>query len=196
MGGAFCFFFIFVLLILEPAREPAWRYLVSTIPTVAPGNIWSGNHSPLAVLTNPTALAKRKGNLRNDYPVRHAGALFGDAEAVYHSIVNPLKARGYVPQRTREMYSAYVAALKLSQHPQIVAFIEANGGAPWLRACCHFLSATRRTPQSFWEGHGESSAFIRSLIRAYGHVTQQAVDHDIERQLVIYARPLTPASWS
>ena len=54
----------------------------------APGNIWSGApaKSGLAVLTNPTHLAKQKGNLKGDYPIRYAAILFSppdyDLEAV------------------------------------------------------------------------------------------------------------------
>lgn len=146
------------------------------MPIVPPGNIWSGEHSPLAVLTNPTAIAKRKGTLRKDYPVRHAGQVFEDAEAVYHAIVTPLKTKGYVAPARRELCSAYVAALKLSQHPQLVELIEANGGEAWLLQCSHFLSRTRRQPTTFWEGQGAQSAFIRSLARAYAHVTGSRPD--------------------
>ncbi len=36
-------------------------------------------------LTNPTVLAKRKGNIAADYPVMFRGTQYPDAEAAFHA---------------------------------------------------------------------------------------------------------------
>lgn len=54
-------------------------------PRTVPNNIWSGaSDSFLASLTNPTELAKRKGNLKSSYPVTDKnGKVWADSEAAY-----------------------------------------------------------------------------------------------------------------
>ena len=56
----------------------------------SPGNIWSGS-SQLAVLTNPTELAFRKGNLKHHYPVEYSGKTFADVEAAYKCLKGETK---------------------------------------------------------------------------------------------------------
>lgn len=46
------------------------------------GNIYSGSRM-LAVLTAPTELARRKGNLRNSYPVMLDWVEYADVETAY-----------------------------------------------------------------------------------------------------------------
>lgn len=132
------------------------------LPIVAPGNIHSGTKNGLAVLTNPTVMAKRKGTVRGDFPVTVDGKLYEDAEAAYQEI------KWTIPNtdRDREDLCTRVIAAKLEQYPQLVEFITHNGGVTWLSKCSHHVHAQSSGFQ-YWEGDGFDSAFIRCLIKAY-----------------------------
>jgi hypothetical protein len=121
------------------------------------GNIWSGSRQ-LAVLTNPTCLAKRKGCLRGDYPITtDDGTTYPDIEAAYHAI-------GWGRKSDMKFLSDLMVSLmvkKFKQYPQIREAVKDSGGVPWLRRCSHRVNGGR------WEGAGESSPFIACLIRAY-----------------------------
>ena len=132
------------------------------VPTVAPGNIHSGTKNGLAVLTNPTVMAKRKGTVRGDFPVTVDGKLYEDAEAAYQEI------KWTIPNtdKDREDLCVRVIAAKLEQYPQLVEFIRHNGGVTWLSKCSHHVHAQSSGFQ-YWEGDGFDSAFIRCLIKAY-----------------------------
>lgn len=143
----------------KPARSP--------VPTCAPGNIYSGERSARTVLTNPTELAKRKGNLRHSYPVEIDGVVYPDAEEAYQQLKRGL---GYFADLSaREDLCMRVIEAKLRQHPQLIHFITHNGGASWLAQCSHFTRA-RTEAFSEWEGVGYESAFIRALIKAFARV--------------------------
>jgi len=133
-----------------------------TPPTVAPGNIHSGTKNGLAVLTNPTVMAKRKGTVRGDFPITIDGKLYEDAEAAYQEI------KWKIPNtdKDREDLCTRVIEAKLRQYPQLVEFIRHNGGVTWLSKCSHHVHAQSSGFQ-YWEGDGFDSAFIRCLIKAY-----------------------------
>ena len=140
------------------------------LPIVAPGNIFSGERSARTVLTNPTELAKRKGNLRNSYPVTIDGVVYPDAEEAYQRLKRGLPfSAGFAE---REALCVRIIETKLRQHPQLVEFITMNGGVKWLAQCRHFTGA-RTQAFSEWEGEGYDSAFIRALIKAYRTVQMQ-----------------------
>lgn len=129
------------------------------LPKIAPGNIWSGSRT-LAVLTNPTELARRKGNLRHSYPITYRGRVWPDVEAAFHA-----HKAGKDFGQQQALVTDLVEA-KLQQHPRIAELIAHNGGIAWLRQCSHYTRA--RTPAfQRWEGDGEESAFVRCLIAAY-----------------------------
>jgi hypothetical protein len=123
-----------------------------------PGNIWSGSRK-LAVFTNPTALAKRKGNLNHDYPVVFRGRKYADAESAYQSAK---RSGPWLSFAEREQLCTAVVAAKLAQYPILVETITENGGEAWIEACSHRVGGRGR-----WEGVGRQSAFIRCLLRAY-----------------------------
>lgn len=133
------------------------------MPIVPPGNIFSGEKSPRTVLTNPTELAKRKGNLRHSYPVTIDGVTYPDAEEAYQRLKWDLAVND---EGNRQDLCTLVITAKLRQHPMLVDFITANGGVAWLAQCTHFVNA-RTSDFSEWEGAGYDSAFIRCLIKAY-----------------------------
>jgi hypothetical protein len=138
------------------------------VPIVAPGNIFSGERSARAVLTNPTELARKKGNLRHSYPVTIDGITYPDAEEAYQRL--KLKLGHFAGMAEREALCTRVIEAKLRQHGQLGEFITVNGGVQWLAQCRHF---TRARTEAFaeWEGVGYESAFIRCLVRAYRTVT-------------------------
>jgi hypothetical protein len=129
-----------------------------------PINISSNTRGLGGALTNPTCLAKRKGNLAGDYPVRFRGSCYPDAEAAFHAHTQGL------PFEAQQVVSAQIVEAKLRQHPRLVAAIRAEGGIAWLEQCVHRTGA-RTASFARWEGEGRGSAYLRTLIRAYEAVT-------------------------
>lgn len=132
---------------------------------IPPGNIYSGDRER-AVFTNPTVLAKRKGNLVGDYPVRVAGMDFPDAEAAYQKLACAAK------HDLKQCYRICVKVIeaKLKQHPRIMQAITDSGGADWIRSCSHWVGCVKQNPGR-WEGNGTASGFIRCLLEAYQRCT-------------------------
>ena len=125
------------------------------------GNIWSGSRT-LAVFTNPTTLAKRKGNLKHDYPVMFRGKRYVDAEAAYQKVK---RAGPWLSVVERERLMVKVIIAKLEQYPLLVETITDSGGLAWLEKCSHVVNG-----RSSWEGIGRKSGFVRCLIAAYQHM--------------------------
>ena len=121
-------------------------------------NISSRSSEPLlAALTNPTELAKRKGNVRRSYPVVDTtGRCWPDAEAAYKAFKT-----GDTPRDERVMMR--IIAAKLEQHPELIAGIVERGGVAFLERCHHLVGVRG----SRWEGRGRESRFIRCLIKAF-----------------------------
>lgn len=116
----------------------------------------------LAALTNPTELAKRKGNLRRSYPVTDkTGRLWPDSEAAYKAFKT-----GDTPHDERVMVRIIKA--KLLQHPELVQGIKARGETAFLEGCSHRVGVKN----SRWEGRGRESRFIRCLIAAFEGVAR------------------------
>ncbi len=111
----------------------------------------------MAALTNPTELAKRKGNLRRSYPVVDiTGKRWPDSEAAYKAFKT-----GDTPRDERVMVR--IIAVKLEQHPELVTGIVERGGVALLERCDHLVGVRG----SRWEGRGRESRFIRCLIAAF-----------------------------
>ena len=121
------------------------------------GNIWSGAKAVtgLAVLTNPTELAFKKGNLKSHYPVNVFGRSFVDAEHAYWS------GRKWIPRKDLlglEIMMAEIIQAKFYQYPELQKIVGLSGGISFLEKCSHHVNNGR------WEGAGRKSAFIRALI--------------------------------
>lgn len=127
------------------------------------GNIWSGSKNGIAVLTNPTEIAFRKGNLKSHYPVMYNGKIYADSEALYHKLSVNCKADN---ERCYEFCTVAIIC-KLNQYPRIVKAIEDSGGVAFLKKCSHKVYGKCAR----WEGNGLDSGFIRCLIKAYEAVT-------------------------
>lgn len=127
---------------------------------IAPGNIWSGDRDR-AVFTNPTELARWKGNLVGRYPIRYGKETYADVETAYKTLSRGIKAD------TRACYELCTDLIvkKLMQHPRIFRTLRENGGEQWIFACSHWIGA-RKVP-SRWCGDGKASGFIRCLAAAY-----------------------------
>lgn len=124
-----------------------------------PINIFSGADTPLgAALTNPTELARQKGNLQRSYPVRFNNKHYPDAETAYQVLK---------PQAVDNVeLMAEIIVAKFKQHPGLAADVQSRGGAAWLRTCTHFTNARTEGAQR-WEGAGLKSPFIRVLADAF-----------------------------
>ena len=130
---------------------------------LAPGNIWSGDKR-LAVFTNPTELAFRKGNLKRHYPVIYRGQQWPDIEAAYHAHKEGLNFE------QRQTLLTKLIGLKLLAYPDIFTVLQNSGGLAWIEQCRHYTGA-RTKGMHTWEGIGLDSAFIRCLYRAYAALT-------------------------
>lgn len=131
-------------------------------------NISSRSADPfLAALTNPTELARRKGNVTRSYPlVDKTGRVWRDAEAAYKAYKT-----GDTPRDERLMVR--IIALKLKQHPCLVEGIKARGGIAFLERCDHLVGIKG----SRWEGKERHSRFIRCLIVAFETVLPTAAEY-------------------
>ncbi|MGB8686065.1 MAG: hypothetical protein WCD53_01805 [Microcoleus sp.] len=125
-------------------------------------NISSNSKDSLcAVLTNPTEIAYRKGNLKRHYPITDkTGKVWKDAEESYKHFKT-----GNLEEDMKIMTKIIVA--KLRQYPEIVVGIEKRGGIEWLKSCSHIVGVKN----SRWEGKGINSNFIKCLVNAYRIVT-------------------------
>ncbi len=128
-------------------------------------NISSRSPDPfLAALTNPTELARRKGNLTRAYPlVDKTGRVWRDAEAAYKAFKT-----GDTPRDERLMMR--IITVKLKQHPCLLEGIKARGGVAFLERCDHLVGVKG----SRWEGRGREARFIRCLIAAFERVLPTA----------------------
>ena len=126
-----------------------------------PGNIYSGNRK-LAVFTNPTELAFRKGNLRHHYPITFNGVVYADAEAAYQKTVYGRKDDFDFCKAT----CVKVLEAKLKQYPIIFDSIKLSGGLKWIARCEHIVHA-RTSNFKRWEGVGRNSVFINCLYKAF-----------------------------
>jgi hypothetical protein len=128
---------------------------------LAPGNIWSGNRR-LAVFTNPTELAFRKGMLKNHYPLTVDLLTYPDLEAAYQVMSKDMK-HDMIPLKALMIGLMH---LKLEQYPVLVETIRESGGFEWITRCCHYATMKPRK-NARWEGNGLDSAFIECLFNAF-----------------------------
>ena len=116
------------------------------------GNIWSGNRQ-LAVLTNPTELAFRKGSLRNHYPVTYRDRVWPDCEAIYWHFKRS--------EQDLEAFMIDFMVAKLKQYPVLVESIDLSGGIEFLAKCVH------RVNGGWWESCHPEDRFMNCLRKAY-----------------------------
>lgn len=129
----------------------------------------SSNAKGLAgALTNPTELAKSKGNIKQSYPVDFRGVVYKDAEAAYQALKGTA-TKDAGPNNTYNLMVDIIKA-KLQQHPILTNEINKKGGSAWILSSTH--QPTKQN--SVWETGGQNW-FIKSLNDAYLSVTKSSV---------------------
>ena len=117
-----------------------------------------------AALTNPTELAKSKGNLAESYPITFNGKNYKDVEAAYQALKDKSEARTKPTKENSDNYRLMVDLIsaKLEQHPRLVSSITEKGGVDWISSSTH--QPTKQN--TVWETGGQNW-FIESLADAY-----------------------------
>ncbi len=131
--------------------------------------ISSNSKGLAAALTNPTELAKSKGNLTESYPVEFEAVTYPDAEATYQA----MKKYATKDEGPKSTYNLMVSILKakLQQYPRLVSEITKQGGSSWILSSTH--QPTKQN--SVWETGGKNW-FIKSLNDAYLDAVQAPKD--------------------
>jgi hypothetical protein len=140
----------------------------STQPTAAPVvegvEIGSNAKGLAAALTNPTELAKSKGNLTQSYPIEFNGKTYKDVESAYQTLKDKSEAQTKPTKENSKNYKLMVDLItaKLQQYPRLVSEITKQGGSAWI------LSSTHQPTKAntVWETGGQNW-FIESLNDAY-----------------------------
>lgn len=122
-----------------------------------------------AVLTNPTEIALRNGNLRKSYPVTFEGKEYIDAEKAYQMNKGKYNQEGKAKGSTYELMVNILEA-KLNQYPDIVAAVEKEGGINMLKNAVHQPTSKN----TIWETGGENY-FIDALVEAYNKVVSSTL---------------------
>ena len=122
-------------------------------------NIYSGGKGLAAALTNPTWLAKVKGNLSQSYPVSLGAMIFRDAEEAYQALKNGDTLHD-------DELMVLIICEKFTQYQDLLTQVKTLGGADFLKTCRHFVNAKTIRGKS-WEGIGMESRFIRNLVAGY-----------------------------
>lgn len=130
-------------------------------PQVSAGVEISSNAKGLAAaLTNPTELAKFKGNLTQSYPVEFRGKTYRDSEEAYQALKGTA-SKDNGPGSTYNLMVEIIKA-KLEQYPRLLNGITKEGGSEWLLASTH--QPTKKN--TVWETGGQNW-FIKALNDAY-----------------------------
>jgi len=141
-----------------------------------PGNIYSGTKGGIAVFTNPTELARKKGSLKLSWPVDFRGRRFEDAEAAYQAFTIDCKD----DYEACKKVCTEVLVAKLAQYPVLVETIKLSGGLKWIEKCSHIVG-NRKTGR--WVGYGLESDFIKCLYQAYVDVYTKLIKETVDNIL-------------
>jgi hypothetical protein len=112
-------------------------------------------------LTNPTELAKSKGNIVNSYPVEFNGVQYKDAEAAYQANKRKYKNEGQGEGSTYDLMVQIITA-KFLQNPRLIAATNDAGGSDFILNAVH--QPTKKN--TIWETGG-GNYFILALNEAY-----------------------------
>lgn len=142
--------------------------------TVKPGvEISSTSKGLAAALTNPTELAKSKGNLTQSYPVyfqwlNENGEAedneFKDVEQAYQELKDSSESKTKPSKENSSNYRLMVDLIeaKLNQYPRLATEITKQGGSAWILSSTHQPT----TKNTVWETGGQNW-FIEALNDAY-----------------------------
>ena len=164
---------------VNPKEEYAKLTTQAQVTEVKPGVEISSNTKGLAAaLTNPTELAKSKGNLTQSYPVEFRGKTYKDAEEAYQA----LKSTATKDEGPNSTYNLMVNILKakLQQHPRLVTAINGQGGSQWI------LSSTHQPTKAntVWETGGRNW-FIKALNAAYTSIAAIQTTSEVVNTAVV-----------
>ena len=134
-----------------------------------------------AALTNPTELAKSKGNLTQSYPVYYQWLNengeaedneFKDLEQAYQELKDTSESKTKPSKENSSNYKLMVDLIKtkLKQHPRLITEITNQGGSAWILSSTH--QPTKQN--TVWETGGQNW-FIESLNDAYLSVAQGVI---------------------
>lgn len=123
-----------------------------------------------AALTNPTELAKSKGNLTQSYPVIFNGVSYKDVEEAYQKLKDKSESQTKPSIEKSKNYKLMVSLIKskLEQHSRLVDEITKQGGSSWILSSTH--QPTNKN--TVWETGGQNW-FIKALNEAYKSVSAQ-----------------------
>jgi hypothetical protein len=135
-----------------------------------------------AALTNPTELAKSKGNLSQSYPIYYQwlnnegeaeDGNFKDVEEAYQELKDNREAKTKPSKEDSKNYRLMVELItaKLQQHPRLATEITKAGGSKWIMNATH--QPTKQN--TVWETGGQNW-FILALNDAYAKVTSAPVE--------------------
>ena len=181
------------------ARETAHMTDVTKArPDNSDDNIFSGSNDPfLAAITHPTSIARRKGKVKKDYPIRYGGRTYEDAEEAYTKLIREPRKKGQNPNEEDIMHG--VNRAKLKQHPRLAEEITARGGVEYLKSLSHDVPTTYPGSKKLWEGKGIESKMLQVLARAY--VDTEGVPEDSKKGIEDFRaglsqkRQFTAGSW-
>ena len=122
--------------------------------------ISSNSKGILGALTNPTELAKSKGNIAQSYPVTFRGVTYKDAESAYQALKNTA-TKDDGPNNTYNLIVDIIKA-KFEQHPRLLNEVTKLGGSQWILSKTH--QPTKQN--TVWETGGKNW-FIKALNEAY-----------------------------
>jgi hypothetical protein len=128
----------------------------------------SSNSKGLAgALTNPTEIAKRKGNIDKSYPITYGGTLYKDVEEAYQRLKDKTEARKKPKKEDSRNYRLMVDLItaKLNQFPELVDQIKEKGGSEWILNAVH--QPTNKG--TVWETEGQNW-FIEALNDAFSGI--------------------------
>jgi len=140
--------------------SPAKFSTGQSIQPIKKSEISSNSKGILGALTNPTELAKSKGNIAQSYPVEFRGKTYADAEAAYQALKS-IATKDDGPNSTYNLMVDIIKA-KLEQHPRLVSEITKLGGSEWILSSTH--QPTKQN--TVWETGGKNW-FIKALNDAY-----------------------------
>lgn len=137
------------------------------------GNISTNSRGLLAVLTNPTELAKNKRNLNKSYPIKYKGIEYKDVEEAYQELKNSAESYTRPKQDDSLNYGLMIGLIKtkLETYPEIVSAVQNKGGINWLINQIH--QPTKQN--TIWESNG-GNWFMEALSEAYGKVTGEVLE--------------------
>lgn len=152
----------------------------SVVPSQQMGdNISSNSKGLAAALTNPTELAKRKGNLTQSYPIDYKGKSYPDIESAYQANKAP-----YLKTKTTGVLMTDLITNKLQTYPQLVKGIKDKGGMNYLEKSTHKI-----TGDNYWEtGEGKSDGFMTALKQAYRNVTEIVPSQPVSNMEKLYIK--------